>query len=62
MLRRCLLTGAVVLIAGAAAPTVSDAAGPDPAAFIDNLDKQLQAVVSSAPARTEVGAISPAAL
>lgn len=54
MLRRCLLTGAAVLIAGAVAPRITSAAGPDPAAFIDNLDKQLQAVVRSTPPEQRV--------
>jgi ABC-type transporter MlaC component len=46
MLTRYLLASATILIAGAAAPAPSaDPAGADPAAFIDNLDRQLEAVV-----------------
>ena len=45
MLRHCLLTSAAVVIAGAVAPSVSVAANPDPAVFIDGLDSQLRAVV-----------------
>lgn len=47
MFRRCFLTGAAVLIAGAASPGNSGAAGPDPAAFIDNLDAQLRAACTN---------------
>jgi phospholipid transport system substrate-binding protein len=45
MFRHCLLTGAAVVLSGAVAPSISGAASPDPAAFIDNLDTQLRAVV-----------------
>jgi phospholipid transport system substrate-binding protein len=48
MLRRFSLTGAA-LVAVAALPSAPAAAGPDPAAFIDALDKQLQEVVRNAP-------------
>jgi hypothetical protein len=41
MLRRSLLTTFVTLIAGALAPSIPVAAGPDPAAFINNLAYQL---------------------
>ena len=44
MLRRSLLATFVALIAGALAPSIPVAAGPDPAAFIDNLGHQLQVV------------------
>jgi len=44
MLRRSLLTTAVVLIAGALAPTIPAKAGTDPATFINNLGNQFQAV------------------
>jgi phospholipid transport system substrate-binding protein len=44
MLRRSLLTAAVVLIAGVLAPTIPATAGSDPAAFINNLDNQFQIV------------------
>ena len=45
MMRRSLLTSAVVLIAGAVAPAFPASAGPEPAAFISNLDSQLQMVI-----------------
>ena len=44
MLRRSVLTTAVVLIAGVLAPTIPVRAGSDPAAFINNLGNQLQIV------------------
>jgi phospholipid transport system substrate-binding protein len=44
MLQRTVLAAGVVLIAGAAAFTISAKAGTDPAAFINNLGYQLQAV------------------
>jgi phospholipid transport system substrate-binding protein len=44
MLRRSLLATFVALIAGALAPSITVAGGSDPAAFINNLDYQLQAV------------------
>jgi phospholipid transport system substrate-binding protein len=47
MLRRIFLTATVVLFAGAAAPSIPAGAGTDPAAFINNLGNQLQAVTSS---------------
>jgi phospholipid transport system substrate-binding protein len=47
MLRRTFLTATVVLFAGAAAPSIPAGAGTDPAAFINNLGNQLQAVTSS---------------
>ena len=46
MLRRFLLATAMVLIAGAALPSIGAAAGTDPAAFINNLGSQLRAVTS----------------
>lgn len=46
MLRRFLLATAVVLIAGAALPSIGAAAGTDPATFINNLGNQLRAVTS----------------
>lgn len=46
VLRRSLLTAVVVLITGALPPAIPAAAGTDPAAFINNLGKQLQAVGS----------------
>jgi phospholipid transport system substrate-binding protein len=48
MLRRTLLTAAAVLFIGALAPLVPAGAGTDPAAFINNLGNQLQAVTSNA--------------
>jgi phospholipid transport system substrate-binding protein len=44
MLRRSLLTTAVILIAGVSAPTLPAQADTDPAAFINNLGSQLQMV------------------
>jgi phospholipid transport system substrate-binding protein len=44
MLQRSLLATFVALIAGALAPSIPVAAGPDPAAFINNLGHQLQVV------------------
>jgi phospholipid transport system substrate-binding protein len=44
MLRRSLVTTAVILIAGASAPTLPAEADTDPAAFINNLGSQLQMV------------------
>ena len=44
MLRRSLLTTAVILIAGASAPTLPAAAETDPVGFISNLGTQLQTV------------------
>jgi phospholipid transport system substrate-binding protein len=49
MLRRSLLTGAALLIPALMAPTVSVVAGTDPAAFIESLDQQLEAVVRNSP-------------
>jgi phospholipid transport system substrate-binding protein len=46
MLRRFLLAIAVVLIAGAALPSIGAAAATDPATFINNLGHQLRAVTS----------------
>jgi phospholipid transport system substrate-binding protein len=46
VLRRFLLTTVVVLITGALPPAIPAAADTDPAAFINNLGKQLQAVSS----------------
>ena len=48
MLRRTLFTATVVLFTGAAAAPVPAAVGTDPAAFINNLGNQLQAVTRSA--------------
>jgi phospholipid transport system substrate-binding protein len=48
MLRRTLFTATVVLFTGAAAPSIAARAGMDPAAFINNLGNQLQAVTSTA--------------
>lgn len=48
MLRRTVLAAGVVLIAGAAAPTMPAEAGTDPVAFINNLSNQLQAVTRNA--------------
>jgi phospholipid transport system substrate-binding protein len=48
MLRRTLLTATMVLFTGALAPSVPAGAGADPAAFINNLGNQLQAVTSTA--------------
>jgi len=44
LLRHSLLTMVVILITGALAPACPAAAGTDPAAFISNLGKRLQAV------------------
>jgi phospholipid transport system substrate-binding protein len=44
MLRRSLLTTAVILIVGVSAPTLPAQADTDPAAFINNLGSQLQMV------------------
>jgi phospholipid transport system substrate-binding protein len=44
--RRSLLTAVVVLITGSLPPVIPAAAGTDPAAFINNLGKQLQSVTS----------------
>ena len=44
MLRRSLLATFVTLIAGALAPSIPVAAGPDPAEFMNNLAYQLQVV------------------
>jgi phospholipid transport system substrate-binding protein len=44
MLRRSLLTTAIILIAGASAPALPAEAEADPAGFISNLGTQLQAV------------------
>ena len=44
MLQRSLLATFVALIAGALAPSIPVAAGPDPSAFINNLGHQLQVV------------------
>jgi len=46
VLRRILLATAVVLIAGAALPSIGAAAGTDPATFINNLGSQLRTVTS----------------
>src|SRR5438046_1193076 len=46
MLRRTLFTATVVLFTGAALPSIPAAAGTDPAAFINNIGNQLQAVTS----------------
>jgi phospholipid transport system substrate-binding protein len=46
MLRRFVLTTAVILIAGASAPASRAAAETDPAGFISNLGTQLQVVVA----------------
>jgi phospholipid transport system substrate-binding protein len=45
MLRRLLLAGAAGLVATATVPGIPDAAAADPAAFINDLDVQLQRVV-----------------
>jgi phospholipid transport system substrate-binding protein len=44
MLRRCFLTTAVLLTAGTLAPSIAAAAESDPAALINNLGSQFQAV------------------
>src|SRR5271168_3860337 len=46
MLRRTFLTATMVLFTGALAPSIPAGAGTDPAAFINNLSNQLQAVTS----------------
>jgi len=48
MFRRTLQTTTIVLFTGALAPSLPAAAGMDPAAFINNLGNQLQAVTRSA--------------
>jgi len=48
MFRRTLQTTAIVLFTGGLAPSLPAAAGMDPAAFINNLGNQLQAVTRSA--------------
>ena len=48
MFRRTLQTTTIVLFTGALAPSLPAAAGTDPAAFINNLGNQLQAVTRSA--------------
>src|ERR1700731_1273262 len=47
MLRHTLFTATVVLFTGAVTPSIPAGAGMDPAAFINNLGNQLQAVTSS---------------
>jgi phospholipid transport system substrate-binding protein len=47
MLQRTFFTATVVLFTGALAPSIPAGAGMDPAAFINNLGNQLQAVTSS---------------
>ena len=47
MLRRTIFTATVVLFTGVVAPPIPARAGMDPAAFINNLGNQLQAVISS---------------
>jgi phospholipid transport system substrate-binding protein len=47
MIRRTLLTAAVMLFAGALAPWLPARAGMDPATFINNLGHQLQLVTSN---------------
>ena len=47
MLRRTFFTATVVLFTGAVAPSIPAGAGMDPAAFVNNLGNQLQAVTSS---------------
>ena len=47
MMRRTLLTTAVVLITGAFAPAIPAGASGDPATFINNLGHQLQMVTSN---------------
>jgi phospholipid transport system substrate-binding protein len=48
MLRRSLQTAAIVLFTGALTPSMTSAAGMDPAAFINNVGNQLQVVTRSA--------------
>src|ERR1700745_3161316 len=45
MVRRCFLTAALVLVAGAFAPAIPAAAAADPAALISNLRSQALAVL-----------------
>lgn len=47
MLRHTLFTATVVLFTGAVTPSIPAGAGMDPAAFVNNLGNQLQAVTSS---------------
>jgi phospholipid transport system substrate-binding protein len=47
MLRHTLFTATVVLFTGAVTPSIPVGAGMDPAAFVNNLGDQLQAVTSS---------------
>jgi len=47
VLRRSLLTTAIILIAGASAPALPAEAGTDSAAFINNLGSQLQMVAGN---------------
>src|ERR1700731_3129964 len=47
MMRHTLFTATVVLFTGAVTPSIPAGAGMDPAAFINNLGNQLQAVTSS---------------
>ena len=47
MLRHTLFTATVVLFTGAVTPSIPAGAGMDPAAFINNLGNQLQAVTST---------------
>jgi len=47
MLRRSLLTTAVVSLAGALAPTIPAKAGTDPVAFVNNLTTQLEMVAGN---------------
>ncbi len=47
MLRRSLLTTAMILIAGASVPAIPAEAGTDPAAFINTLGSQLQMVAGN---------------
>src|SRR5271165_3683792 len=56
MLRRSVLTSAVVLFTGAVAPSMPVAAGMDPAAFISNLGNQLLAVTrTTSPEQKQAG-------
>jgi len=47
MLRRSLLTTAVVSLAGALTPTIPAKAGTDPVAFVNNLTTQLEMVAGN---------------
>ena len=47
MMRRTLLTTAVVLITGAFAPAIPAGAGGDPATFINNLNNQVHVLVKN---------------